>query len=153
MRDPEFRSWMIENHWDEDLCRRWDALADEDHTHHLTRQEYSLFQSDWWLHSNKQGCNRRKYLNSNKHCQPRIDCNEKQKETNKCLLTLTEVNTGHRVLLLRVELARSKGGLLILQKVTMEMHQVLKERGDLLNCSIWKDSSGQDFSEFNSLFF
>ena len=27
---------MIENNRDEELCRRWDALADEDHTHHLT---------------------------------------------------------------------------------------------------------------------
>ena len=31
---------MIENHRDEELCRRWDALADEDHTHNLTAQEY-----------------------------------------------------------------------------------------------------------------
>ena len=38
--DHEFRNRMIENHRDEDLCRRWDALADEDHTHHLTAQEY-----------------------------------------------------------------------------------------------------------------
>ena len=50
IRDPEFRSRMIENHRDEELCRRWDAL---DHTHQLTTQEYSLFQSKWWLHSNK----------------------------------------------------------------------------------------------------
>ena len=55
IRDPEFRCRMIENHRDEDLCRRWDALADEDHTHHLTTQEYSYFKSKWWLHSNKQG--------------------------------------------------------------------------------------------------
>ena len=48
---------MIENHRDEELCRRWDALADEDHAHHLTAQEYSLYQSKWWLHSNKQGSN------------------------------------------------------------------------------------------------
>ena len=40
LRDQEFRVRMIENHRDEDLCRRWDALADEDHTHHLTAQEY-----------------------------------------------------------------------------------------------------------------
>ena len=38
IRDPEFRNRMIENHRDEDLCRRWDAFADEDHTHHLTAQ-------------------------------------------------------------------------------------------------------------------
>ena len=36
---------------------KWDALADEDHTHHLTSQEYSLYKSNWWLHSNKQGSN------------------------------------------------------------------------------------------------
>ena len=27
---------MIENHRDEEVCRRWDALADEDHIHHLS---------------------------------------------------------------------------------------------------------------------
>ena len=48
IRDPEFSSRMIENHRDEELCRRWDVLADEDHTHHLTTQEYSLYQSKWW---------------------------------------------------------------------------------------------------------
>ena len=45
---------MIENHRDEELCRRWDALADENHTHHLTTQEYSFYKSKWELHSNKQ---------------------------------------------------------------------------------------------------
>ena len=57
IRDPEYRSRIIENHRDEELCRRWDALADEYHTHHLTTQEYSLYQSKLWLHSNKQGSN------------------------------------------------------------------------------------------------
>ena len=33
-------------------------------------------------------------------------------------------------------------------KVTMEMNQVLTERCDLLY-SIWNNSSGQDFLEFN----
>ena len=40
IRVQEFRDRMIENHRDEDLCRRWDALSDEDHTHHSTAQEY-----------------------------------------------------------------------------------------------------------------
>ena len=30
---------MIENDRDEDVCRQMDALADEDHTHHLTPQK------------------------------------------------------------------------------------------------------------------
>ena len=44
---------MIENGRDEDVCRQWDALADEDHTHHLTPQEYYHYKSNWWLHSKK----------------------------------------------------------------------------------------------------
>ena len=56
-RDHEFRIRMIELHRDEELCRRWDALADEDHTHHLTAQEYFYYKNKWWLHSKKQGCN------------------------------------------------------------------------------------------------
>ena len=46
---------MIENGRDEDACRQNDVLADEDHTHHLTPQEYYHYQSNWWLRSNKIG--------------------------------------------------------------------------------------------------
>ena len=46
---------MIEIGRNEDLCRQMDALADEDHTHHLTTQEYFYFNSNWWLRSNKTG--------------------------------------------------------------------------------------------------
>ena len=45
------------DHRDEELYQRWDALADEDHTHHLTAQKYLLYKNKWWLHSNKQGSN------------------------------------------------------------------------------------------------
>ena len=37
-RDEQFRNRMIENDRDEDVCRQMDALANEDHTHHLTPQ-------------------------------------------------------------------------------------------------------------------
>ena len=47
----------VPNHRDEEVCRRWDVLADEDHTHHLTEQEYFYYKNKWWLHSNKQGSN------------------------------------------------------------------------------------------------
>ena len=57
IRDPEFRIRMIEHHGDEEVCRRWDALADEDHTHHLTVQEYFHYKNKWWLQSNKQSSN------------------------------------------------------------------------------------------------
>ena len=51
LHDQEFRIRMVENHRDEELCRRWDALADEDHTHRLTVQEYFYHKNKWWLHS------------------------------------------------------------------------------------------------------
>ena len=108
---------MIENHRDEVLCRRWDALADEDHTHHLTSQEYSLYKSKWWLHSNVPIlC----HLISNKHCPPWQRLNKKQKEPYKGPRTLTEINSGHKVLL-HGGIGKVLGGLFILPKVTMEM--------------------------------
>ena len=57
IRDETFRNRMFENGRDEDVCRQWDALADEDHTHHLTPQEYYHYKSNWWLTSNKTGSN------------------------------------------------------------------------------------------------
>ena len=40
IRDETFRNRVIENGRNEDVCRQMDVLADEDHTHHLTPQEY-----------------------------------------------------------------------------------------------------------------
>ena len=55
IRSETFRSRMIENGRNEDLCRQMDALADEDHTNHLTSQQYFYHKSNWWLRSNKTG--------------------------------------------------------------------------------------------------
>ena len=55
VRDEQFRNRVIESGRDEDVCRQMEALADEDHTHHLTPQEYFYCKSDWWLRSNKTG--------------------------------------------------------------------------------------------------
>ena len=46
---------MIENNRDEEVCRRWDVLADEDHTYHLSEEEYCYYKKKWWLHLNKSG--------------------------------------------------------------------------------------------------
>ena len=44
VRDEQFRNRMIEIGRTEDLCRQMDDLADENHTHHLTPQEYDNYQ-------------------------------------------------------------------------------------------------------------
>ena len=46
---------MIENNRDEEVCRRWDVLADEDHTDHLSEEEYIHYKNKWWFHLNKSG--------------------------------------------------------------------------------------------------
>ena len=57
LRDHEFRVRMIEHHRDEEVCRRWDVLTDEDHTYHLSEQEYFYYKNKWWLHYDKSGSN------------------------------------------------------------------------------------------------
>ena len=139
IRDLEFRNRMIENNRDE-VCRRWDALADEDHTHHLTPEEYSHYKSNWWLRFKQ---DRFQYCASAAQiwlqtsiCLP---CSNWKRK-----MELKEINNGHRVLLLlHGGVGKVPGGLLIPLKVTMEMNQVLTERCDLLY-----NSSGHDFLEF-----
>ena len=36
-------------------CREMDKLADEDHTHHITAEEISVYRNNWWLRSNTVG--------------------------------------------------------------------------------------------------
>ena len=55
LRDHVFRVRMIENNRDEEVCRRWDVLADEDHTYDMTEEEYFYYRNNWWLHPNKSG--------------------------------------------------------------------------------------------------
>ena len=116
-----------ENRRDEHLCRRWDADADEDHTPHLTEQEYLHFQSKWCLHSNKQGSNTMPLRH-----RPGFKQALSTLQRHMCLLTLTNTTGRHAVHLLHGKIGRAHGGLLIILKVKTEMHQVLCERGDLL---------------------
>ena len=131
-RDETFRNRMIENGRDEDVCRKWDALADEDHTHHLTLQEYYYYKSNWWLRSNKTGSNTVPV--------------ERRPDFKQALSTLQQlnqkegaqkINNGHRVLLLHGGVGKVLGGLLNRMKVTTEMNQVQIEQ---VTCytSIWK---------------
>ena len=46
---------MIENNRDEEVCRAWDVLAEEDHTYHMSQEEYFYYRNKWWLHLNKSG--------------------------------------------------------------------------------------------------
>ena len=73
IRDGLFRNRMIESDRDEDACRQMDALADEDHTHHLTPQEFTITKVIGGFVRTRQVpilCQCSADLISNKHCLP-----------------------------------------------------------------------------------
>ena len=43
LRDPEFRTAMLEHDRDEEVCITWDDLADKDFSHCMTESEYFRF--------------------------------------------------------------------------------------------------------------
>ena len=40
LRDHVFREQMLQNNRDQDVCRKWDDLAEEDHTYRMSESEY-----------------------------------------------------------------------------------------------------------------
>ena len=55
LRDPDFRKSMLEHDRDEDVCLKWDDLAEEDFTYRMTESEYFRFKQNWWISLNKSG--------------------------------------------------------------------------------------------------
>ena len=55
IRDEKFRKNMFDTGRTEEMCRKMDELADEDHTHHLTPEEIRDYRVEWWIRSNKVG--------------------------------------------------------------------------------------------------
>ena len=49
IRDEKFRKNMFDVGRSEELCREMDKLANEDHTHHITAEEISVYRNNWWL--------------------------------------------------------------------------------------------------------
>ena len=55
MRDPDFRKAMLEHDRDEEVCIKWDDLAEQDFSHHMTESEYFRYKQNWWISLNKSG--------------------------------------------------------------------------------------------------
>ena len=55
IRDEKFRKNMFDVGRTEEMCRKMDELANEDHTHHLTPEEIRDYRVNWWIRSNKVG--------------------------------------------------------------------------------------------------
>ena len=55
LRDPDFRKSMPEHDRDEDVCLKWDDLAEQDFTYQMTESEYFHHRQNWWISLNKSG--------------------------------------------------------------------------------------------------
>ena len=53
IRDEKFRKNMFDVGRSEEPCREMDKLANEDHTHHITPEEISVYGNNWWLRSSQ----------------------------------------------------------------------------------------------------
>ena len=52
LRDHVVRERMLEDNRDEDVCRKWDDLAEQDHTYRMSESEYFHYRRNWF---NKSG--------------------------------------------------------------------------------------------------
>ena len=55
LRDSDFRKSMLEHDRDEDVCPKWDDLAEQDLTYRMTESEYFRNKQNWWISLNKSG--------------------------------------------------------------------------------------------------
>ena len=46
---------MLEHERDEDVCLKWDDLAEQDFTYRMTESEYFRYKQNWWISLNKSG--------------------------------------------------------------------------------------------------
>ena len=54
LRDHVFRERMIQHTRDEEVCRAWDVLAEQDYTYRMSEAEY-FHRQNWWISLNKSG--------------------------------------------------------------------------------------------------
>ena len=126
----EIMNSVFEHNRDEEVCRRWDFLADEDHTYHLSKK-YFYYKNKWWLHLNKSGSNSlplRKRSDFKKRCLPWNAYTKNLEKNHSCPLIPTSTNND-----------KIHNGFLKIPKVKEEASKSLgKERGDQLLTLLWR---------------
>ena len=55
LRDPDVRKSQLEHDRDEEVCLKWDDLAEQDYTHYMTESEYFRHKQNRWISLNKSG--------------------------------------------------------------------------------------------------
>ena len=134
--DHDFRARMIEKNRDEEVCRRWDVLADEDHTYYLSENEYFYYKNKWWLHLNKSGSDTLPLRKRSDFKQALSTLERLHQEDGErtirahSLLEEQTMEVGIEFVLYIVGMARLLGGLLKIQKVKEEASKVLGKNGE-----------------------
>ena len=57
LRDQVYRESQLKIGWTEQKCIEMDELAKQDHTYHLSEEEFERYQGQWYLTLNKSGKN------------------------------------------------------------------------------------------------
>ena len=57
LRDQVYRESQVAIGWTEQKCTEMDELAKQNHTHHLSTEEFKRYQEQWYLTLNKSGKN------------------------------------------------------------------------------------------------
>ena len=65
LRDSVYRDPQLKTGWTEQKCIEMDKLAQQDHSYRLSREEFQIFQKQWYLTLNKSGKNAPMRLRSN----------------------------------------------------------------------------------------
>ena len=55
LKDPEFRESQLEHDRTEEVCIKWDALAEQDFSYHMTQAEYFRYRKNWWISLHNSG--------------------------------------------------------------------------------------------------
>ena len=156
LRYHEFRVRMIEHNRDEKVCRRWDVLADEDHTYHLSEQEYFYYKNKWWLNLNKSGSDTLPLRKRFDFKQALSTLQRSHQEAGEEPFVPTyshkhkQWQSASKFVLYMVEMARFLVIFLKIRKSRkMQAESLGKELGDPLLTVFWRKPSEDGFQEFN----
>ena len=142
-RDHVCHERVIQHNRDEEVCRAWDVLADEDHTCHLSEEEYFYYKNKWWLHLNKPG-------SDTLPLRKRSDFKQALSTLERFPLPTGRTNNGsrNRVRPLHGGNGKTPGGRTI-QKVKKEASNVLRRTVRPVVDSTLAKTSEDGFQEFN----
>ena len=126
IRDERFRKNMIELGRSEETCREMDKLANEDHTHHATAEEISVYRNNWWIRSNFVGSDTmpvRHRADFKEHCLP---CDTSRTERIRLITKICKALPHHG------GTGKIFGGILH-QSITATMDSALIDLGNLMD--------------------